>query len=439
MCRGVQIWESSLRAKGTGVLVCYPRVERPLTTGLTSASATTSSAAAASTAADTTLVPSGGAATELLPPSAAGASAAAVDSTSTSTSTTAATHFSVPARPPGLIAAAVISPIAFLGLLGLGVFLFRRRRQKQLKRASINTFMDQSGPHSPQIGGPLDVRHEKLPDFLNDILRQPENGSRGQRIPAYENPETLGPPTAGMGMGIVQPMGYERRVPTSPQHTTNHTRDPSVGYRSATPAGISGYENPETLGPPTVTRSGSTAAAAGYERRIAASLAPGSTAAYRSPTTAGIPAYENPALAYPGYPSAGTGTGTDDPFRDPITTQQTFSFPPPPSSSGGGGSGRGTPAPAPRSGRATPAPAPTLTRNSSLSAISERSRGSAARHGHDTQVEMRIAYRALRREVGDNGSDWGGSQQHSQHHQHSQQQMHNQQLMHQQVVPRRLM
>jgi len=47
--------------------------------------------------------------------------------------------------------------------------------------------MDQSGPHSPQIGGPLDVRREKLPDFLNDTLRQPDISS-APRVPGYENP-----------------------------------------------------------------------------------------------------------------------------------------------------------------------------------------------------------------------------------------------------------
>jgi len=56
------------------------------------------------------------------------------------------------------------------------------RHRQRLKRASIKTFMDQSGP--------LGVRREKLPDFLNDILRQPEISS-APRVPGYE---ALGPP-----------------------------------------------------------------------------------------------------------------------------------------------------------------------------------------------------------------------------------------------------
>ena len=214
----------------------------------------------------------------------------------------------MPARPPALIAAAVVSPIVFLALVGGAALLLRWHHRQRLKRASINTFMDQSGPHSPQIGGPLEVRHEKLPDFLNDILRQPDISS-APHVPGYENPETLGPP----------------------------------------------YRAPPTATPPPVQKQTSTTTAA-----ATATAAP---EAYTPPPLAGIPAYENPELVYPGY---------ENPFRDPITTNRSF-------------------------------PAPLLlTRGASLSAISERSSGG------DPQAEMRPAYRALRREVGD---DDGGSQQ----------------------------
>ena len=177
------------------------------------------------------------------------------------------------------------------------------------------------------------MRHEKLPDFLNDILRQPENDSRGQKIPGYENPETLGPP---VGMPIASAMEYERRTPTA----------------------LPPPPKPATI--------------------------PAPAAAYKSPVPTDIPAYENSELAYPGY---------ENPFNDPITTNHSFPAPPL-------GSGRGTPAPT-STRSATP-----LTRKPSLSAISERSGGRSP----NTQVEMRIAYRPPRREVGDSGSDWGGSQ-----------------------------
>ncbi|KAI5819843.1 hypothetical protein BZA77DRAFT_290517 [Pyronema omphalodes] len=73
---------------------------------------------------------------------------------------------------PSTLAVSITVPTITLFLLGAGLFFFiRRRRQKSMARLSIDTFMDTSDANNPQIGAPLDVRHEKLPAFMNDFLQ----------------------------------------------------------------------------------------------------------------------------------------------------------------------------------------------------------------------------------------------------------------------------
>lgn len=71
-----------------------------------------------------------------------------------------------------IVAVSIAIPIIFLVVLASVVYLFIRRRRK-LQRLSINTFMDQSDANYPEIGSPLEVRKEKLPAFLNDLLQGP--------------------------------------------------------------------------------------------------------------------------------------------------------------------------------------------------------------------------------------------------------------------------
>ncbi|CCX13101.1 Protein of unknown function [Pyronema omphalodes CBS 100304] len=89
------------------------------------------------------------------------------------------------------LAVSITVPTISLFLLGAGLFFFiRRRRQKSMARLSIDTFMDTSDANNPQIGAPLDVRHEKLPAFLNDLLQnEPPPPIRAARRPSIPKTE----------------------------------------------------------------------------------------------------------------------------------------------------------------------------------------------------------------------------------------------------------
>lgn len=90
-----------------------------------------------------------------------------------------------------IVIAAIAAPLSIFFILGLGLFLWVRRRNK-LRRASITTFMDESDANQPIIGAPLDVRHEKLPPVLNGILQTPP--SQRKTLPPID-PFMTAPPT----------------------------------------------------------------------------------------------------------------------------------------------------------------------------------------------------------------------------------------------------
>jgi hypothetical protein len=167
--------------------------------------------------------------------------------------------------------------------------------------------------YEPQIGGPLDVRREKLPDFLNDILRTPES-------PGFIG----GGPRA---TGTTSPLAVQE--PKPPKRLEDPFRDtessePSTPTPSMTGVGMPAFPTPRSRGevPP-------------------------------------VP----PVPQHPPYP------------QNPRTAATT----------------------------------PTTRTQSVLSIISEASLGG---NSPNTQVEMRMAYQALKKEVGardDLESDWGGT------------------------------
>ena len=115
-------------------------------------------------------------------------------------------------RTPGRIAALVTIPLVVAAIIAVGIFLWFRRRNK-LRRSSIRTFMDQSAPHEPTIGRPLDVRHMKLPPALNDMMLAAPNAPTrcySSLAPATPPP----PPTPPI------------RPPPQSQRTTPPPRDP---------------------------------------------------------------------------------------------------------------------------------------------------------------------------------------------------------------------
>ncbi|KAA8895139.1 hypothetical protein FN846DRAFT_997641 [Sphaerosporella brunnea] len=202
---------------------------------------------------------------------------------------------------PAIIATAVVVTLVALGFLG-GFFFWRRRKQR-LKRLSINTFIDK---YEPQIGGPLDARREKLPDFLNDILR------------ANESPGIItgGPPVAASSSA------QEPNPPNPPQ---NPFRSPGASPKP----------------PPSMV-------------------------------SRGLPAFPKPRSRSGDVPPVPTIPPSPQPTRTAATT-------------------------------------PATRTQSVLSAISEVSLGG---NSPNTQVELRMAYQALKREVGardDVESEWGGT------------------------------
>ncbi|KAF8252208.1 hypothetical protein K440DRAFT_633446 [Wilcoxina mikolae CBS 423.85] len=85
-----------------------------------------------------------------------------------------------------VIAISIAIPTIFLVALALAICLFVRRRRR-LQRISIDTFMDQSDANYPEIGGPLEIRHEKLPPFLNDLLQGPPTPPPSVARKTYQN------------------------------------------------------------------------------------------------------------------------------------------------------------------------------------------------------------------------------------------------------------
>lgn len=104
-----------------------------------------------------------------------------------------------------------------------------------MKRLSISTFMDQSGPHEPTIGKPLDVRHEKLPPgFGNLVLGAPALAARTYSSLAPQTP----PPTPPVKQIIPAPVDPFFALPQAQR------RSPPIRNRIVAPVAKKVAANP---------------------------------------------------------------------------------------------------------------------------------------------------------------------------------------------------